>query len=124
MTEIEIKELLKKEHILKQYEIDQYKEEWKKIVDENTELRFMVNGSVKSVDIDYFDAEIIERLRILGEINIYSLVADLMIKPIVPFVHYSDYIYLYLINRLIDSNFIKRIQKGNKIFVKLNEKKN
>lgn len=124
LTEKEIEKLLKKEHILKQYEIDQYKEEWKKIVDENTELRFMVNGSVKSVDIDYFDSEIIERLRILGEINIYSLVADLMTNPIVPFVHYSDYIYLYLINRLIDSNFIKRIQKENKIFVELNEKKN
>lgn len=124
MTEKEIKELLKKEHILKKYEIDQYKEEFKKIVDENTELRFMINGSVKSVDIDYFDDEIIERLRILGEINIYSLVADLMVNPIVPFVHYSDYIYLYLINRLIDSNFIEKIQKENKIFVKLNEESN
>lgn len=121
MTENEIKDLLKKEHILKKNEIDQYKEEWAKIVDENTELRFMINGSVKSVNIDYFDNEIIERLRMMGEVNIYSLVANLMGNPIVPFVHYSDYIYLYLVNRLIDSKFIKRIQEGNKIFVKVNE---
>ena len=74
----------------------------------------MINGSVRSGDIDYFYYEIIGRLRILGEINIYSLVADLMANPIVPFVHYSDYIYLYLINRIIDSNFIKRKIKNGK----------
>lgn len=121
MTEKEIKELLKKEHILRKSEIDQYKEEWKKIVDENTELRFMINGSVKSVDIDYFNNEIIERLRLLGEVNIYSLVANLIVNPIVPFVHYSDYIYLYLINKLIDRKFIERIKEDDKIFVKVNE---
>lgn len=121
LDENEIKELAKKEHILKKYEIDQYKEEWKKIVDENTELRFMINGLVKSVNINYFDNEIIERLRMLGKVNIYSLVVDLMVKSIVPFVHYPDYIYLYLVNRLIDSKFIKKIQEKNKIFVEINE---
>lgn len=121
IDENEIKELSKREHILKKYEIDQFKEEWAKIVDENTELRFMMNGSVKSVSIHYFDNEIIERLRILGEVNIYSLVGNLMGNPIVPFVHYSDYIYLYLIHKLIDHKFIKSIQKGDKMFVKINE---
>lgn len=123
LAEKEIKDLLKKEHLLKKYEIEQYKEEWKKIVDENTELRFMINGSVKSVDINYFDNEIMERLKTLGEVNIHFLIANLMGNPIIPFVHYSDYIYLYLINRLIDSKFIKKIQKENKIFVKLKEEK-
>lgn len=121
LNENEIEELSKREHVLKKYEINQYKEEWEKIVKENTELRFMINGSVKSVNIDYFDNEIIERLRILGEVNIYSLIANLMINPIIPFVQYSDSIYLYLINKLIDDKHIKKIQKDDKIFVKINE---
>ncbi len=121
LDKTEINEFVKKEHILKKYEMEQYKKEWEKIVNENTELRFMINGSVKSVNIDYFDNEVLERLKKFGEVNIYSLVADLMGNPIVPFVHYSDYIYLYLINRLIDNKFIKKIQKDDKIFVKINE---
>lgn len=121
LNENEINELTKKEHILKKTEMEEYKKEWEKIVDENAELRFMINGSVKSVNIDYFDKEILERLKILGEVNIYFLVADLMEKPIVPFVHYSDYIYLYLISRLIDIKFITKIEKDGKVFVKINE---
>ena len=63
-------------------------------MDENTELRFMINGSVKSVNIDFFDSAITERLKILGEVNIYVLVSDLLENPIVPFVFYLDYIYI------------------------------
>lgn len=121
LTENEINELLKREHLLKKYEIDQYKEEWTKITNENTELRFMINGAVKSVNIDYFDDKIIERLKMLGEVDIYSLVANLMGNPIIPFVQYSDYIYLYLIERLIDIKLIKEIQKKDNILVKVNE---
>ncbi len=121
LDENEIKELPKKEHILKKYEINQFKEEWARIVEENTELRFMINGSVKSVNIDYFDNEIIKRLESLGEVNIYSLVADLMGNPIIPFVFYPDYIYIYLINKLIDEKRIKKLQKDDKIFIKINE---
>ncbi len=121
LDEKEINELTKKEHILNKYEIERYKKEWEKVVSENTELRFMINGSVQSVNIDYFDNKILERLRACGEVNIYSLVADLMGKSIVPSVYYSDYIYLYLINKLIDNNFIKKIQKDGKIFVRTSE---
>lgn len=121
IDENEINELTKKEHNLKKYEIEQYKKEWEKIVEENTELRFMMNGSVKSVNINHFDNKILERLKILGETNIYFLVADLILNPIVPFVSYSDYIYLYLIHNLIDNKFIKKVKKDDKIFIKINE---
>lgn len=113
----EINELLKREHILKKSEVDQYKKEWKQIVLENTELRFMINGLVKSVSIDYFDDAILNRLEQLGEVNIYLLVADLMGNPIFSFVHYSDYIYLYLIHRLIDNNLILKVKRDDKLFV-------
>ena len=63
-------------------------------MDENTELRLMINGSVKSVNIDFFDSAITERLKILGEVNIYVLVSDLLENPIVPFDFYLDYIYI------------------------------
>lgn len=106
LTEEEVIVLLEKEHVLKKYEIEQFSDEWKKILTENSELRFMLNGTVKSVAIDYFDEAIIERLKNLGKVEISKLVADLMGNPIIPFVYYSDYIYVYLINRLIDKKLI------------------
>lgn len=123
LDENQINDLLNREYMLKKCEISQYKEEWKQIVKENTELRFMVNGVVKSVNIDYFDSEILNRLEQLGEVNIYSLVASLIGNPIMPYVSYSDYIYLYLIKRLIDNNMIKKIEKNDKIFLTVNSKK-
>ena len=116
LNENEINELIKKEHILKEYDIEQYKKEWNQIVKDNKELRYMINGTVKSVDIDYFNKSILNRLEQLGEVNLYTLIADLMEISIIPFVYYADYIYLYMINSMIDKNLIKKNEKSNKIY--------
>ena len=76
----------------------------------------MINGTVKSVDIDYFNKSILNRLEQLGEVNLYTLIADLMGNSIIPFVYYADYIYLYMINSMIDKNLIKKNEKSNKIY--------
>lgn len=119
MSEKEVPQLLEKEHLLTKNEIEEYNREWEEIVTKNAELRFMINGKVVSASIEYFDNDILSRLENLGEVNIYTLVANLMGNPIIHNVYYSDYIYLYLINRLIENKLIdKRIVDG-KTFVKI-----
>lgn len=119
LYEEEINELIKREHILNKNDIEQYKLEWEGIVNKNSVLRYMINGRVKSVDINYFDKGILDRLEQLGEISISGLIGDLMGNPLIPFVCYPDYIYLYQINKLIEKDLIKKIEKDNKIFVSI-----
>lgn len=102
----EISSLYKYEKDLKKYEIEQYCNEWNKVVEENSEFRFMINGRVKSVSFNYFDNEIINRLKQLGKIKKIKLIADLMVEPIFPMMHISDYIYGYIIDILIKENKI------------------
>lgn len=109
----EIKLLEKKEHILKQYEKEDLAKEWNKIINSNRELRFMINGNVISVDLDYFDKGIIDRLRNLGKVSKIKLVASLMGEPIIPRCHYADLIWEYFINKLIDKGLIKSTFENN-----------
>ena len=51
----EIKELLKYEHKLTDEEKDRYKNEWIKLVNENSEIRLFENGKIISTNYDYLD---------------------------------------------------------------------
>lgn len=108
-----------KEHILKKYEIEDYCNEWKKVIDENSELRFMINGNIVSCNIDYFDNKMLDRLKELGEIPINQFVASLMVNPIIPRVIYSDWIYIYLINELEKKKLIKFSFKNNEKYISI-----
>lgn len=102
----EIKEISSKEHILKDYEKDKYDKEWISILNSNKELRFMKNGVVQSVDIDYFDNDILERLKKLGKVEKRKLIMDLISNPIVDKCQYTDFIIEYLIDNLINKGLI------------------
>ncbi len=115
----EVIKLEQKEHILKKWEQEYFSNEWLKLINDNTELRFMINGQVISCNIDYFDNDILQRLQKLGKVNIYTLVADLMANPIIPYIIYADWIYIYLINRLITNKLIKKSYKSNKMYVEI-----
>ena len=115
----EIKELEKKEHILKQYEKEDLGKEWEKIILSNKELRFMINGSVISVDLDYFDNDIIDRLKSLGKVSKTKLVVSLMGDPIIPRCHYADFIWEFFINDLINKGLIKSTFEDNKEMVEV-----
>lgn len=112
--EEEIKELEKKEHILKQYEKEDLDKEWNEIILSNKELRFMINGTVKSVDLDYFDKDIINRLKSIGKVSKIKLVANLMGNPIIPRCQYADFIQEYFIDSLINKGLIKSFFEDNK----------
>lgn len=102
----EIKEISSKEHILKDYEKDKYDKEWISILNSNKELRFMKNGVVQSVDIDYFDNDILERLRKLRKVEKRKLIIDLIGNPIIYKCQYTDFIIEYLIDNLINKGLI------------------
>ena len=71
----EIKELLKYEHKLTKEEKDRYKNEWIKLVNENSEIRLFQNGKIISTNYDYLDEYIDEYY---DENNIRGTVATLM----------------------------------------------
>lgn len=103
----EIKEIYNKEHILSDLEKEKYNKEWIKIINSNKELRFMNNGVVQSVDINYFDNVILERLNKLGKVEKRKLIMDLISNPIVDKCQYADFILEYLIDNLIKKGLIK-----------------
>ena len=119
ITEKELKILEQKEHVLKEMEKDNFSNQWLKLINDNTELRFMINGQVISKDINYFDNDILQRLEKLGKVNIHTLVADLMGNPIIPSVRYADFIYIYLINKLINNKLIEKSVENDVTFIEI-----
>mgnify|MGYP004576253699 FL=1 len=81
----------------------------------------MINGTVVSCNIDKFDEDIIDRLERTGKIYIFKLVADLMGNPIIPYVMYPEWIYIYLIERLEKIGIIKSSIIDDKKYVELNK---
>ena len=119
ITEKELKILEQKEHVLKEMEKDNFSNQWLKLINDNTELRFMINGQVISKDINYFDNDILQRLEKLGKVNIHTLVANLMGNPIIPSVRYADFIYIYLINKLINNKLIEKSVENDSTFIEI-----
>ncbi len=115
----EIPELLKREHILSEKEIEYYADEWKRLVNENSKLRYIVNGKVLSVPINYFDKEILNVLKKMGEVSLYHLIAMLMGHKIVN--DANDLLYKYLIENLINNGKIVRTLKNGKEYVRVKE---
>ena len=112
VSEKEICQLEKREHILTEWQKEDYCNEWKRIVNENSKLRYMINGTVISCNIDRFDNEIINRLEKIG---------DLMANPIIPNIMFSDWIYIYLIERLEKNKRIKSSIMDDKKYIELNK---
>lgn len=115
MTPEEVNELAKKEHLLSNKEVKCYISEWKKIVKENSSLRYIENKQIKSVPIDYFDEVILSYLN-NREIRLIVLIAELMGYDVID--HTSHSVYEYLVNRLIEQGKIEIVkinEDGKKI---------
>lgn len=111
MREKELEALTKLEHKLSKEEIFEYAIEWKKVVEDNLDMRVMENDKVKSVSLDYYNDIILNRLSELGEIKSVSLSANLMRDY-----HMSDMFISYLISRLIKSNKIKIVKEDKRLW--------
>lgn len=118
----EIPNIEKREHILTKSQKENYCKEWEQIVSDNKELRCMINGKVISCTIDSFDDEILDRLEKSGEIYISKFTSDLMGNPTLPHVIFSEFVYVYLINRLEKIGKIKSTLINHKRYIKINKK--
>ena len=110
-----VKDVLKYEKTLSKDEIETYAKEWNKLVEINSELRALENGEVKSKKYsDYYDI-ILSILKERTPCKIASLIGECMAKEVLN--DARDFVYLYLIDQLIDLNKIKIVEKGTRHFV-------
>lgn len=115
----DIPKLETKEHILQNFEKDDYVNEWNNILKDNKELRYVIHSRVKSVDINNFDSFIINRLTSMGKVYIYKFIASLMVDSFIPLVSYSDSVWLYLINNLEKKCVIKSCIIDDKKYIEV-----
>ena len=101
MNEKELENLEKLKHKLSKNELIINAKKWRKLVKENSELRVIDNGIVKSVSMSYYDKIILETLNELGKVKMINLVATLIGK-----IYVCDSLIISLIERLIDENKI------------------
>lgn len=98
-TSDEIPDMLKYEKELTFEELEKYKEDWVRLVNENGELRIFKDKKVMSVDYDYLNEYILKYYNKDMD-NITRGVAKLMAND--EGNNYSDAIYRFLIERLDD----------------------
>ena len=108
MNPKELENLVKLEHKLSKSDILKFSDMWNELVKNNSEMRILENGIVKSVSIDYYDNIILDKLKLLGTVKVSKLVGTLM-KDI----YLIDSLHVYFIKRLIKNGKIK-IVKINK----------
>lgn len=111
MNEKELENLEKIEHKLSKNELMNNAKEWRILVKENSELRVIDNGIVKSVSMSYYDEIILETLNELGKVKMINLVATLIGK-----IYVCDSLIVSLIERLIDENKIVIEKNSDKYF--------
>lgn len=110
----EIESLLNYESSLSEEEIQLLSNHWENLVKINSELRVLDKGKVKNKKYaDYYD-NILNILREEGSYTIANLIADCMIKRVIN--NAGDWIYLFLIDQLIELNKIKIVEKGTSHF--------
>lgn len=85
--------------------------EWENIINKKADIRLMIDKKIKLVSYDYFDDIIINKLKELGKVKESRLVANLLSEY-----NLVDLIFVYLINRLINKNIIKVIEKNERAF--------
>ena len=107
----ELEELIKLEHKLSKTEILEYSKEWQIIKNKKSDMRILENKKVKFVSFDYYNEEILNLLKELGEVKIVRLAALFMNN------HYlQDLVVSYFIERLINDGKIKIINYGERFF--------
>ena len=109
MTGEELEKLSTHEHILSKEDINKLLKEWNKIVEENSDLKIIKSGKIKSVKYDFFNDEIINILNKKGSASIIDLIYELNVKY-----HLDDRIIRFLIDRLIDLGKLGITEKNEK----------
>ena len=107
----ELETLKKLEHLLTEDEINNYAQKWLQIKNNPNDMRILANSNVKCISFDYFDEDIIKKIKEVGTIKISRLTVLLMVDY-----HLSDTIIFYLIKRLINIKKIKILKENKENF--------
>lgn len=111
MRENELEELTKLEHKLSKDQIRKHSNEWQIIKNKKSDMRILENKKVKLVSFDYYNEEILNLIKELGEVKIVRLVGLFMDN------HYlQDLVVSYFVDRLINEEKIKVIKYGERFF--------
>jgi len=110
----EIEPILKYEKQLTLDDIKKYSNEWKKLVEVNSDLRVLENGIIKNKNYSDYDEIILDKLRKLEPCTLANLVGNLMGNFVIN--DTGSAIYQHLIDRLISLDKIKVIEKGERHF--------
>lgn len=110
-----VNDVLKYEKTLSKDEINTYAKEWKNLVEINSELRVLENGEVKNKRYSDYHDIILSILKERTPCKIASLIGECMGKEVLN--DARDFVYLTLIDQLIDLNKIKIVEKGTRHFV-------
>lgn len=111
MNSKELENLANLEHKLSKDDIFKFSSIWEELVNNNSEMRILENGIVKSVSINYYDNMILDKLKSLGSVKVSKLVAMLMQE-----IYLIDILYVYFINNLIKNDKIKVVKIDNDRF--------
>lgn len=111
MNSKELEKLSKLEHKLSKNDILKFSNIWEELVENNSEMRVLENGIVKSVSINYYDSLILDKLKLLGTVKVSKLVSMLIQE-----IYLMDILYAYLIKKLIKNSKIKIVKINNDRF--------
>ena len=95
-------------------DINRYSNDWKKLVEVNSELRILENGIIKNKNYSDYDDQILKKLGELEPCTLVNLIGNLMSSFIINDV--GSTVYQYLIDRLISLNKIKIVERGENHF--------
>ena len=110
-----VNDVLKYEETLSKDKIKAYAKEWNNLVEINSEIRTLKNGEVKNKRYsDYYEI-ILSILKERTPCKIASLIGECMGKEVLN--DAKDFVYLTLIDQLIDLNKIKIVEKGTRHFI-------
>lgn len=113
MTKEEVKALILKEHLLTKEDILYYQNLWKKVLEVNSEIRYMKQKEVVSVSFDYFTDIILEFVAKNQEISVCKLTATLMGYRVIE--NFGTLEYCYMIKRLITLGKLEVVDDGKEL---------
>ena len=110
-----VNNVLKYEKTLSKDKIKAYAKEWNNLVEINSEIRTLEDGKVKNKKYSNYYDIILNILKERTPCKIGNLVGECMGKEILN--DARDFVYLTLIDQLIDLNKIKIVKQGTRHFV-------
>lgn len=116
-SENEVKNLLKYEEKLSADNINSLLNIWNDLVQENSPLRICNNNhEIKSVNLDYFDNIILDKLRESGETSITAIIGDITDNYLYEGGDLGCLFYHYRINELIKGKKIRVVKRDEESF--------